>query len=132
MVEAMSTKGFSQRLIGKTLGVSQSTVRDALAQPSSDYSPPATTQGIDGKEYTRAEKPADGDAEAVTKPRQAAALKTAIKAATKVAELLEDVFADTDNFDADVNPELIAESFKEFRAQVARINKVSKSLSSPK
>lgn len=133
MAGAMSGKGMSQRAIAKALGVSQSTVRDDLKDVSSDDSPggePAVTVGVDGKEYARPEKPAESDAEPVEKPRQAKALAAAVKAVTKVAEVLEDAFADTDNFDADVNPELIADTFKSIRAAASRINKVGRTLSS--
>lgn len=134
MVEALSSKGFSQRLTAKVLGASQSTVRDdlAAAKASGSYSPPAKKTGVDNKEYVNqeaAEKPAQGDADESPKPQQAKALTAALGLITKAAERLEASFTDTDNFDADVNPELIADAFKEIRAAQARINKVGKTLS---
>lgn len=140
MAAAMAGKGFSQRLTAKVLGVSQSTVRDDLkdAKVSGDYSPTATKDGIDGKTYTNTEKSveevreeaATKDADTAPAPLgQAKALKAALNAVTKAAGLLEGAFENTDNFDADVNPELVAEVFKELRKTCTRINAVGKKLS---
>lgn len=59
---------------------------------------------------------------------QAKALADAIRALAKSAAALEAAFIGADNFDHDVNPEIVADAFKDIRSHIATINKAGKAV----